>query len=77
MEMKKEGEKHAVQMAGLKSELDTLKGLLRTYETSNQRKDEVFVLIGFLYVTVCEKWIVTENNKTHFTSVMMQFIAPR
>ncbi|XP_032435444.1 centrosomal protein POC5 isoform X1 [Xiphophorus hellerii] len=41
MEMKKEGEKHAVQMAGLKSELDTLKGLLRTYETSNQRKDEV------------------------------------
>uniref|UniRef100_A0A3P9N6N9 Centrosomal protein POC5 n=1 Tax=Poecilia reticulata TaxID=8081 RepID=A0A3P9N6N9_POERE len=41
MEMKKEAEKHAVQMAGLKSELNTLKGLLRTYETSNQRKDEV------------------------------------
>uniref|UniRef100_UPI0037E92415 centrosomal protein POC5 n=1 Tax=Semicossyphus pulcher TaxID=241346 RepID=UPI0037E92415 len=43
LEMKKEMERHAAQTAGLKSELDSLKGLLQTYETSNQRKDEVIV----------------------------------
>ncbi|XP_041642380.1 centrosomal protein POC5 [Cheilinus undulatus] len=43
LEMKKEKEKHAAQTAGLKSEIDGLKGLLQTYETSNQRKDEVIV----------------------------------
>ncbi|XP_054905205.1 centrosomal protein POC5 [Poeciliopsis prolifica] len=41
MDLKKEGEKHALQMAGLKSELETMKGLVRTYEMSNLRKDEV------------------------------------
>lgn len=41
MEMKKERERNAAQTAGLKSELDSLKELLHTYETSNQRKDEV------------------------------------
>ncbi|TKS78824.1 Centrosomal protein POC5 [Collichthys lucidus] len=41
LEMKKERERYAAQTAGLKSELDSLKGLLLTYETSNQRKDEV------------------------------------
>ncbi|XP_060893988.1 centrosomal protein POC5 isoform X3 [Labrus mixtus] len=43
LEMRKEREKYAAQTAGLKSELDSLKGLLQTYETSNQRKDEVIV----------------------------------
>ncbi|XP_041793153.1 centrosomal protein POC5 [Chelmon rostratus] len=43
LEMKKEKERNAAQTAGLKSELDSLKGLLHTYETSNQRKDEVIV----------------------------------
>ncbi|KAI3371924.1 hypothetical protein L3Q82_006797 [Scortum barcoo] len=43
LEMKKEREKYAAQTAGLKSELDSLKGLLQTYETSNQRKDEVIL----------------------------------
>uniref|UniRef100_A0A3B4GVN3 Centrosomal protein POC5 n=1 Tax=Pundamilia nyererei TaxID=303518 RepID=A0A3B4GVN3_9CICH len=41
LEMMKERERHAAQTAGLKSELDSLKQLLQTYETSNQRKDEV------------------------------------
>lgn len=48
LEMVKERERHAAQTAGLKSELDGLKELLHTYETSNQRKDEVCVLIWFL-----------------------------
>ncbi|KAM9857886.1 centrosomal protein POC5 [Aulostomus maculatus] len=42
-EMKKERERYAVQTAGLRSELDSLKELLHTYEISNQRKDEVIV----------------------------------
>ncbi|XP_076588051.1 centrosomal protein POC5 isoform X2 [Chaetodon auriga] len=42
LEMKKERERYAVQTAGLKSELESLKGLLHTYETSNQRKDEAY-----------------------------------
>nr|XP_020449946.1 centrosomal protein POC5 isoform X2 [Monopterus albus] len=41
LEMRKESERYAAQTAGLKSELDSLKGLLHTYEISNQRKDEV------------------------------------
>lgn len=48
LEITKEREKHAVRTAALKSELDGLKELLHTYETSNQRKDEVCVLIFFL-----------------------------
>ncbi|XP_029959926.1 centrosomal protein POC5 isoform X2 [Salarias fasciatus] len=40
-EMMKERRKYEAQAAGLKSELDSLKELLHTYETSNQRKDEV------------------------------------
>ncbi|XP_059192546.1 centrosomal protein POC5 [Centropristis striata] len=43
LEKKKERERYAAQTAGLRSELDSLKGLLQTYETSNQRKDEVIV----------------------------------
>ncbi|XP_031164572.1 centrosomal protein POC5 isoform X1 [Sander lucioperca] len=43
LEMRKERERYADQTAGLRSELDSLKGLLHTYETSNQRKDEVIV----------------------------------
>ncbi|XP_070760392.1 centrosomal protein POC5 [Enoplosus armatus] len=43
LEMRKERERYAAHTAGLKSELDSLKGLLHTYETSNQRKDEVIV----------------------------------
>ncbi|XP_011614163.1 centrosomal protein POC5 isoform X1 [Takifugu rubripes] len=42
-EMRKERERHAAEAAGLKSELDSLKELLKTYETSSQRKDEVIV----------------------------------
>ncbi|KAM9360085.1 centrosomal protein POC5 [Symphorus nematophorus] len=41
LELRKERERYDAQTAGLKSELDSLKGLLQTYETSNQRKDEV------------------------------------
>nr|XP_015827997.2 centrosomal protein POC5 [Nothobranchius furzeri]XP_054587429.1 centrosomal protein POC5 [Nothobranchius furzeri] len=41
VEMKKEKERHATQTAGLKAELESLKELLHTYETSNQRKDQV------------------------------------
>ncbi|KAA8592339.1 hypothetical protein FQN60_017794 [Etheostoma spectabile] len=41
LEMRKERERCAAQTTGLRSELDSLKGLLHTYETSNQRKDEV------------------------------------
>ncbi|KAM4576695.1 centrosomal protein POC5 [Odontesthes bonariensis] len=41
LEMMKERERHAAQTAVLKLELDGLKELLQTYETSNQRKDEV------------------------------------
>lgn len=40
-EMMKERTRHEAQTAGLKSELNGLKELLHTYETSNQRKDEV------------------------------------
>ncbi|XP_026198083.1 centrosomal protein POC5 [Anabas testudineus] len=43
MEMRKEKERFAAQTAGLKSDIESLKGLLHTYETSNQRKDEVIV----------------------------------
>ncbi|XP_054467162.1 centrosomal protein POC5 isoform X2 [Anoplopoma fimbria] len=43
LEMRKEKEKYAAQTADLRSELDSLKGLLHTYKTSNQRKDEVIV----------------------------------
>ncbi|XP_035515163.1 centrosomal protein POC5 [Morone saxatilis] len=43
LEMRKEREKYATKTAGLKSELDSLKGLLHTYELSNQRKDEVIL----------------------------------
>ncbi|XP_068461314.1 centrosomal protein POC5 isoform X1 [Clinocottus analis] len=43
LEIRKEREKYAAQAADLRSELDSLKGLLHTYETSNQRKDEVIV----------------------------------
>ncbi|XP_026178405.1 centrosomal protein POC5 [Mastacembelus armatus] len=43
LEMRKERERCAAQTDGLKAELDSLKGLLHTYETSNQRKDEVIV----------------------------------
>ncbi|KAK5871360.1 hypothetical protein PBY51_004245 [Eleginops maclovinus] len=41
LEMRKEKERHEAQKAGLRSEMDSLKGLLHTYETSNQRKDQV------------------------------------
>ncbi|KAK7933558.1 hypothetical protein WMY93_004454 [Mugilogobius chulae] len=41
LEIKKEKEKCATQTAALQSEIDHLKELLQTYETSTQRKDEV------------------------------------
>ncbi|KAM3611425.1 uncharacterized protein V6R79_018381 [Siganus canaliculatus] len=41
LELRKEKERCAAQTAGLESELGSLKELLHTYETSNQRKDEV------------------------------------
>ncbi|CDQ62722.1 unnamed protein product [Oncorhynchus mykiss] len=43
LEVRKEREKHAACIAGLTAEMDSLKELLHTYETSNQRKDEVIV----------------------------------
>lgn len=41
LEMVKEREKHGAHIAGINAEMDSLKGLLNTYQTSNQRKDEV------------------------------------
>lgn len=49
--MRKERERYAAQTAGLKSELDSLKGLLQTYETSNQRKDEVTACICICFLS--------------------------
>ncbi|CAB1322082.1 unnamed protein product [Coregonus sp. 'balchen'] len=43
LEVRKEREKHAACIAGLTAKMDNLKELLHTYETSNQRKDEVIV----------------------------------
>nr|XP_033474670.1 centrosomal protein POC5 isoform X1 [Epinephelus lanceolatus]XP_033474671.1 centrosomal protein POC5 isoform X1 [Epinephelus lanceolatus] len=43
LQMRKERERHEARTAGLRSEIDSLKELLHTYETSNQRKDEVIV----------------------------------
>ncbi|KAJ8005729.1 hypothetical protein DPEC_G00120930 [Dallia pectoralis] len=43
LEVKKEKDKHAACISGLNAEMDSLKDLLHTYETSNQRKDEVIV----------------------------------
>lgn len=48
--MRKERERHTAQTAGLNSELESLKELLRTYETSSQRKDEV---ISISYLHLC------------------------
>lgn len=41
LEIRKQRKKHEAQTAALKSELESLKELVHTYETSNQRKDEV------------------------------------
>uniref|UniRef100_A0A3Q3XDT1 Centrosomal protein POC5 n=1 Tax=Mola mola TaxID=94237 RepID=A0A3Q3XDT1_MOLML len=46
LEMRKERERHAAQTAGLKSELESLKQLVNTYETSTQRKDEVITKLS-------------------------------
>ncbi|KAM8886867.1 centrosomal protein POC5 isoform 2-T3 [Spinachia spinachia] len=43
LEIRKEKERHTAQTADLRTEIDCLKGLLNTYETSNQRKDEVIM----------------------------------
>ncbi|XP_030647711.1 centrosomal protein POC5 [Chanos chanos] len=43
LELKKERQRHAAHVAGIKAELDSLRDLLHTYEISNQRKDEVIV----------------------------------
>lgn len=50
LEMRKEKERYAAQAAGLRSELDSMKGLLHTYETSNQRKDEVTTCIFICFL---------------------------
>ncbi|XP_029295734.1 LOW QUALITY PROTEIN: centrosomal protein POC5 [Cottoperca gobio] len=63
LEMRKERERHAAQTAGLRSELDSLKGLLHTYETSNQRKDEVIVNLS----QVLEKQKVKHEKMRVFT----------
>lgn len=57
--MRKERERHAAQAAGLKSEMDSLKELLRTYETSSQRKDEVAKQGFFAFAcTCCADWLI-------------------
>ncbi|CAL8346605.1 unnamed protein product [Lota lota] len=43
LELRKEREQCAARAAGLSAELSSLKELLQTYETSNQRKDEVIM----------------------------------
>ncbi|XP_077318681.1 centrosomal protein POC5 isoform X3 [Lithobates pipiens] len=41
LEMKQQSEKHAEHITHLSNQIDNLKGLLQTYETSIRRKDEV------------------------------------
>ncbi|KAJ8380389.1 hypothetical protein SKAU_G00011670 [Synaphobranchus kaupii] len=41
LELRKEKEKHSAHVSGLAAEMDSLKELVNTYETSNQRKDQV------------------------------------
>lgn len=76
-EVRKERERHAAQAAGLKSELDSLKELLKTYETSSQRKDEV-AQRGFLAFacTCCADWLIRVKGVVLLLSdVSFQIIA--
>ncbi|KAM4746361.1 centrosomal protein POC5 [Anableps anableps] len=70
LEMRKERESHAAQTAGLKSERDSLKELLHTYETSNQRKDEVIKNLSQVLERQKEK---LEKMRT-FTHWRLQYI---
>lgn len=56
--MRKERERHAAQTAGLNSELDSLKELLKTYETSSKRKDEVYKQYLFAFTCTCAGWVI-------------------
>lgn len=55
LEMRKERERFAAQTAGLKTDIESLKELLHTYETSNQRKDEVTTFSFFS--SACAGWL--------------------
>ncbi|KAF7661068.1 hypothetical protein LDENG_00268840 [Lucifuga dentata] len=55
LEMRREKENYAAQTAGLKSEMDSLKELLHTYEISNQRKDEVIANLSQVFDRQKEK----------------------
>ncbi|KPP69240.1 hypothetical protein Z043_112016, partial [Scleropages formosus] len=57
--MKKERQQHAAHTAALAAQMDGLKELLNTYETSNQRKDEVSP------ATQCDFNISVISNLTH------------
>lgn len=56
--MRKERERHAAQTDGLKLEMESLKELLRTYETSSQRKDEVTMQDLFAFTCTCADWLI-------------------
>ncbi|XP_010874776.3 centrosomal protein POC5 isoform X1 [Esox lucius] len=65
LEMRKERDKHAACIAGLNAEMDTLKELLHTYETSNQRKDEVIVNLSHVVDRQRER-LELMKNFTHW-----------
>lgn len=64
LEMRKERERYAAQTADLRSELDSLKGLLHTYETSNQRKDEVITCVLIFFLLFIIYWKVVHGLNT-------------
>lgn len=75
--MRKERERHAAQAAGLKLEMESLKELLRTYETSSQRKDEVTKQDLFTFTcTCCADWLIrVEGVGVLLCDVSFQVIA--
>lgn len=61
LEIRKERERSAAQAAGLKSELEGLKDLLHTYETSNQRKDEVTTCVSIYFLQYINDWMAKQS----------------
>lgn len=61
LELRKEREKCTAQTAGLRSELDSLKELLQTYETSSQRKDEVIKCLLAIIIIIIGKGSLTNE----------------
>ncbi|XP_051981244.1 centrosomal protein POC5-like [Xyrauchen texanus] len=73
LELKKEREKHAAQMAAVNAEMDRLKDLINTYEISNQRKDEVIMNLSRAVDRQREKLELMRS----FTQWRLQYCAAR